>query len=300
MGQQQNSTEGSVPDQQKLISDQYKSHVKKYKMIVYNANRFIRKKAVKGGGLVNKLINSLPVELHLPGYQFCGPGTKLRKRIQRGDQGVNPLDAACRKHDIAYSQNKDIEQRHIADRELTERAWERLKSKDSSIGEKINAYLVTNIMKAKTKLGMGVGNKKPKQILGQQIFKNAIKNATDSLKSVKPTDINAAIKIARKEIQKTFRGKKSKVVIPRVIRVPKRGGFLPLIPILTGLGALGALASGSSAITNAVLNAKKAKEELQEQTRHNKTIEAMGKGLYLKPYKKGYGIYVDENETPKN
>ncbi|XP_058986227.1 uncharacterized protein LOC131806273 [Musca domestica] len=98
---------------------------KKYKMIVYNTKRFIRKKHVQGGGLVNKLINSLPVELHLPGYQFCGPGTKLEKRIQRGDQGINPLDAACRAHDIAYSQNKDIEQRHIADRELTERAWER-------------------------------------------------------------------------------------------------------------------------------------------------------------------------------
>lgn len=269
-------------------------------MIVYNTKRFIRKKHVQGGGLVNKLINSLPVELHLPGYQFCGPGTKLEKRIQRGDQGINPLDAACRAHDIAYSQNKDIEQRHIADRELTERAWERVKSKNSNIGEKISAYLVTNIMKAKTKLGMG--NKNPKQILGQQLFKNALKKATSSLKSKKPTDIDEAIKIARHEIQKTFRGKKSKVAIPRVISVPKRGGFLPLIPILTGLGALGALASGSSAITNAVLNAKKAKQELDEQTRHNKTIEAiaMGKGLYLKPYKKGYGIYVDENKTPKN
>lgn len=112
-------------------------------MIVYNTKRFIRKKHVQGGGLVNKLINSLPVELHLPGYQFCGPGTKLEKRIQRGDQGINPLDAACRAHDIAYSQNKDIEQRHIADRELTERAWERVKSKHSNIGEEISAYLVT-------------------------------------------------------------------------------------------------------------------------------------------------------------
>ena len=45
------------------------------------------------------------------------------------------------------------------------------------------------------------------------------------------------------------------------------------------------------------MNAKKGKQQLEEQTRHNRTIEAiaMGKGLYLKPYKKGYGIYVDHS-----
>jgi len=32
--------------------------------------------------------------------------------------------------------------------------------------------------------------------------------------------------------------------IPRVIPLPKIGGFLPFIPILTALGALGGLASG--------------------------------------------------------
>lgn len=36
-----------------------------------------RKKIVKGKGLVNSIINKLPFELHLPGYQYCGPGTKL-------------------------------------------------------------------------------------------------------------------------------------------------------------------------------------------------------------------------------
>ena len=30
-----------------------------------------------GQGFVNTLINSLPIELHLPGYQFCGPGYGL-------------------------------------------------------------------------------------------------------------------------------------------------------------------------------------------------------------------------------
>jgi len=47
------------------------------------------------GGLIDKLINTLPLEAHMPGYNFCGPGTKLQKRLERGDQGINPLDEAC-------------------------------------------------------------------------------------------------------------------------------------------------------------------------------------------------------------
>lgn len=108
-----------------------------------------------GRGLINNIINSLPVELHLPGYQFCGPGTKLKERLARGDKGVNPLDAACKEHDIAYSQSKDINKRHEADQVLANNAWSRVRSKDSSFAERTNAWLVTNAMKAKVKFGMG-------------------------------------------------------------------------------------------------------------------------------------------------
>lgn len=148
-------------------------------------------------------------------------------------------------------------------------------------------------MKTKLKFGMGINKKSPK-ICGKKIFTTAVKNAVVILKKQKPRDINDAIKIARKFIKKTFRGKKSKIIIPRVISVPKVGGFLPLIPVLTALSALGALATGGSAIARAVNSAKNAKQQLEENTRHNKKMEdiAMGKGLYLKPYKKGYGIIL--------
>ena len=63
----------------------------------------------EGQALLNKFINRPPIELHLPGYQYCGPGTKLVKRIALGDPGINPLDAACKEHDIAYSQNRGNE-----------------------------------------------------------------------------------------------------------------------------------------------------------------------------------------------
>lgn len=260
-------------------------------VLIYN-KAINHKSSVSGSGILDRIINSLPIELHLPGYQYCGPGTKLRKRLDRGDKGVNPLDAACREHDIAYSENKEINKRHHADTILENRAWERVLAKDSSLAEKTNAYLVTNAMKAKVKFGMGL---KEKNKCGKNIFKNAIRVATKTLKKEKPRDINDAIKIARKVLHKSFKGKKSKVIIPRVINVPKIGGFLPLVPILTALGALGGLTSGGAAIAKAINSAKDAKKQLEESTRHNKNMEAiaMGKGLYLKPYKKGYGLVYD-------
>lgn len=49
-------------------------------------------KSNSGTGLLNTIINSLPVELHLPGYQYCGPGTHLKKRLALGQTGINGLD----------------------------------------------------------------------------------------------------------------------------------------------------------------------------------------------------------------
>ena len=75
---------------------------------------------------------------------------------------------------------------------------------------------------------------------------------------------------------------------------------MPLIPILTALGALGGLASGGSAIAKAINDIKNGKEQLNEATRHNRYMEsiAMEKGLFLKPYKQGYGLFLHPH--PKN
>lgn len=108
------------------------------------------------GTVINKAIDLLPVEIHAPGgYQYCGPGSNLSKRLARGDPGINKLDAACKSHDIAYANFKDNQSRAEADRVLADRAWERVKASDSSLGEKATAWLVTNIMKAKRAIGGG-------------------------------------------------------------------------------------------------------------------------------------------------
>jgi len=57
--------------------------------------------------LLNCAIHALLFELHIPEYQFCDPETHLKKRLARGDRDINPLDAAYRKHDIAYSHSND-------------------------------------------------------------------------------------------------------------------------------------------------------------------------------------------------
>lgn len=237
---------------------------------------------MQGGGLVNSIINNLPFELHLPGYNYCGPGTRLRERLFRGDKGVNKLDEACMRHDIAYSSSTDLEERHKADTELLNMAKKRLKSKDSRTGEKLASWLVNKAMKTKLKMGAGIKS-----------FKTIVSRIRSQLKKHKPKTNKAAIKFAYQAAKKMF-SKKDRVRLPRIIPVPKTGGLLPLIPIFAGLSALGSLAGGAAGIAKAVTDYKSAQKNLLESERHNKMMEsiALGKGLYIKPYKKGNGLYL--------
>ena len=83
------------------------------------------------------------------GHQFCGPGTRLTKRLARGDEGINPLDAACREHDITYSRSND----------LVDKALGRVTARDSALSERAAAAAVW-AAKVKTKIGMGMKSKK--------------------------------------------------------------------------------------------------------------------------------------------
>lgn len=237
---------------------------------------------MQGGGLVNSLINNLPFELHLPGYNYCGPGTKLEKRLARGDRGVNKLDDACMQHDIAYTRFNDLDNRHKADLELLNMASQRLKSKDARKGEKLASWLVSKVMKRKLKSGAGMKN-----------FKSIVTKLKRSIKKKKPKNNKSAIAFAYSAAKKIIADNKN-VKIPRVIPLPKSGGFLPLLPIFAGLSALGSLAGGAAGIAKTVNDYKNAQQKLIESKRHNTKMEAiaLGKGLYIKPYKKGDGLFI--------
>jgi hypothetical protein len=60
----------------------------------------LQPRASEGKGLVNEKINALPFELHVPGYNFLGPGSQL-EMLERSDRGINPLDAAAKELHIA-------------------------------------------------------------------------------------------------------------------------------------------------------------------------------------------------------
>lgn len=82
--------------------------------------------------------------------------------MARGEVGINPLDAACREHDIAYSQHKDLANRHKADKILAQRAKQRISAQNATIGERAAATATWTAMNVKRKVGMGVGDKKKK------------------------------------------------------------------------------------------------------------------------------------------
>ncbi|KAL4083508.1 hypothetical protein QTP88_028824 [Uroleucon formosanum] len=181
---------------------------------------------------IKKNFSCFPFEAHIPGYQYFGPGTKLKKRLDCGDKGINPLDSACRDHDIVYATSKNLYDRHKADKVLGNRAWERYLFKDTTRKEKFVAYAVANAMKAKRKVGMGCKRKR----------------------SIKRNGILAAKK--KRNLKKKNGGK-------RLISAPRQSGdVIPLIPgkpIFAGLSALGSLMSGGASVYNAVQNSKRKK-----------------------------------------
>lgn len=108
-----------------------------------------RRSTQRGGKFdVQKLLSKTGMEFHWPGYQYMGPGTKLEKRLKRGDPGINRLDRISKTHDIDYSKAKSLKDKHKADRKM-------IRSITSLPGRKtMTERVVKNIMKAKVKLGV--------------------------------------------------------------------------------------------------------------------------------------------------
>lgn len=223
----------------------------------------------KGRGLVNYLIDHLPIELHIPGgYRWCGPGTRVAERLARNDTGINPLDNFCKSHDETYFKSSDLNKRHEADKQLLEGAWARVKAKDSSIGEKAAAWAVTNAMKMKLAAGAGCGGKKRKSPAATKKRKKG----------------GGVVKKKGGAVRKKRGGKKKKktaLVGPRVIPIPKQGGFLQyLMPILTGITAAGTAANSANDLIKGLQKLKRGSGVLKK-----------GK-VRLAPFKRGYGLYV--------
>lgn len=269
-----------------------------------NKKKSTRSKSTKQGrGFFDKIIDKIPVELHLPSYQYCGPGTKLEERLARGDKGINKLDEACKEHDIAYATYKNSSDRSIADKKLGAEALKRAFAKDASFGEKAASLLVSGMMKAKTglsKIGMGISScrkkpKKSKSVKKEITFAALTSDTRKKMIKSNPTTAGSAIKAAIRSANEKAKGKRVK--IPRILKIPKySGGVLPIIPILAGLSAVGAIAGSVAGVVKTAKDIRIAQKQLEENVRHNKAMELkVGNGLYLKPHGRGNGLYLQPN-----
>ena len=101
----------------------------------------------RGSGFdIQKWLGKTGIEFHWPGYQYMGPGTKLAKRLKRGDPGINRLDKIAKQHDIDYSHAKNLQDKWKADSKM-------IKAITKLPGNKtMTERIVKKIMRAKKKL----------------------------------------------------------------------------------------------------------------------------------------------------
>ena len=71
------------------------------------------------------------------------PGTKLAKRLKRGDPGINRLDKIAKQHDIDYSHVQNLKDKWKADTKMI-KATDRLPDKKT-----MTKHVVKKIMQAK-------------------------------------------------------------------------------------------------------------------------------------------------------
>jgi len=118
----------------------------------------------KGGDVVNTLNavtrrvklpwTKFPGEMHLPGHNFTGPGTKLGNRLnadgtpKQWSKPVNRVDDAAYRHDLAYAGTAD---RNAADRKMIK---ELDNISNPTLSERIERAIVRPILKTKVNFGI--------------------------------------------------------------------------------------------------------------------------------------------------
>ncbi len=191
-----------------------------------------------------------------------------------------------------YDRYKDVKERHKADKILADRAAELAKSKDINWKERVASYFVSKIMHSKVMLGFGMKKKCGRGlVMDDKIFNKIIKKTRKVLKREKPSTEIQAVKLAMKVAKKSLKGKdKSKIQVPRVIPIPRTGGFIGLVPILT---AISTISSAFGGITSIIKNIGEIRD-LWKKYKESKELKTgqIGNGLKIKKFKQGLGIFL--------
>ena len=145
---------------EKLVTTSNNKQMKRGNCSVCGTTKTQFVKSSKGGSVLNKMINSLPVEMHLLGHNFTGPGTKLNKRLnadltpKEWSKPINRIDKAAYHHDICYLKNNDTETRNrVCDKNMLE---EMKNIYNPSLRERMERGLVSTLIGTKKRFGWGV------------------------------------------------------------------------------------------------------------------------------------------------
>src|SRR5829696_6589906 len=121
-----------------------------------------------------------PGEKHLPGYSYCGPGTRLDIRLDPndkplpGEEPINRVDQTCYRHDLDYRDaGEDLPKKHEADRLM----MTHLNSiKNPALRERLDRLLIKGIINSKLKLGVGLLDlEKDREKYADEIHKQFVK-----------------------------------------------------------------------------------------------------------------------------
>ena len=119
-------------------------------------------KVPKGGSLLNKAINNLPFEMHLPRHNFTGPGTKSKKRLnpdltpKKWSKPVNRVDKAAYHHDIYLKNDDTATRKAVCDKNMLQ---ELEGIYNPSLRKRLDKSIVSKLIGTKVKFGMGVEKK---------------------------------------------------------------------------------------------------------------------------------------------
>ena len=104
---------------EKITTTKNKRNMKRGTCVVCETTKTQFIKALKGGSILNTMINKLPpIEMHLPQHNFTGPFTNLKKRLnpdltpKEWSKPINRVDKAAYHHDICYLKNMDTKTRN--------------------------------------------------------------------------------------------------------------------------------------------------------------------------------------------
>ena len=96
-------------------------------------------------------------EMHLPGHNFTGPGTKLSRRLnpdgtpKSWSKPVDRVDSAAYRHDLAYAAHTDTTNRIVAHRKMLKELDE---MPNPTLKEQMGKAIVKPILSPKVKFGL--------------------------------------------------------------------------------------------------------------------------------------------------